>query len=146
MNENPERINWVMQMHNCMIERVLDIIFDQVRIDVTERQKLTSREDGIAFTVDDLRSEKRMFVVKKVSICEGSEDLVPMDKVQFSCTRDDKQDYIAAEQNGSVLKITRRWNAETASCDYFVGGKTAAPWQISNAALKTLFFDSGRTP
>ena len=81
-----------------------------------------------------------MFVVKKVSICEDSDDLVPMEEVKFRCTRDDKQDLIADEQNGSVLKITRRWNAETASCDYFTDGKPAAPWQISNAALKTLFF------
>ena len=140
MSETPERINWVMRMHNCIIERVLDIVFKQVCIDVKERQKLTALEGGVSFTVDDMRSEKKMFVVKKVSICEDSDDVVPIDEVELSCKRDDKQDYIAAEQNGSVLKITRRWNVETASCDYFVDGKTAAPWQISSAALKTLFF------
>ena len=140
MTENPERINWVMRMHNCKIERVLDIVFDQVCIDVKERQKLTTRGDGVSFTVDDMRSEKRMFVVRKVSICEDSDDVVPMDEVKFRCTRDDKQDFIAAEKNGLVLKITRQWNPETASCDYFADGRSAAPWQISNAALKTLFF------
>ena len=140
MTEKTERINWVMRMHNCRIERVLDIVFEQVCIDVKERLKLKNLKDGALFTVDDLRSEKRMFVVKKVSICEDSDDLVPMEEVKFRCTQDDKQDLIAAEQNGSVLKITRRWNAETASCDYFADGKPAAPWQISNAALKTLFF------
>ena len=140
MTESPERINWVMRMHNCKIERVLDIVFDQVCIDVKERQKLTAEEDGVSFIVDDIRAEKRAFVVKKVSICDDSDDIVPMDEVKFRCTRDDKQDFIAAEKGGATLKITRQWNPETASCDYFADGKPAAPWQISNAALTTLFF------
>ena len=140
MTENPERVNWVMRVHNCMIERVLDIVFEQVCIDVKERQKLTALENDVSFTVDDMRSEKKMFVVKKVSICEDSDDVVPIDEVKFRCKRDDKQDFIAAEKNGAVLKITRQWNPQTASCDYFADGKPAAPWQISNAALKTLFF------
>ena len=78
MSETLERINWVMRMHNCIIERVLDIVFEQVCIDVKERQKLTALEDGVSFTVDDMRSEKKMFVVKKVSICEDSDDVVPI--------------------------------------------------------------------
>ena len=140
MTEKPERINWVMRMSNCMIERVLDTVFEQVCIDVKERQKLKDLEDGVSFTVDDMRADKRMFVVKKVSICEDSDDVVPMNEVKFRCTRDDKRDFIAVEEGGAVLMITRKWNAETASCDYFADGKPAVPWQISNAALKTLFF------
>ena len=140
MTARPERINWVMRMHNCMIERVLDTVFEQVSIDMKEREKLKDLEDGVSFVIDDMRSEKRMFVIRKVSICESSDDLVTMDEVKFRCTRDQKQDIIAVEKGGAVLKITRRWNSETASCDYFVDDKPAVPWQISNAALTTLFF------
>ena len=140
MSENENRINWVMRMHDCQIERVLDILFRQVSIDVTERQKLTTREDGIAFVVDDMRSDERAFVVKKVSICEGSDDRVPMEEVKFRCTRDGKRDIILAERSGENIQITRKWNPETTHCDYFVDGNPAAPWQISNAALSALFF------
>ena len=140
MTENPERVNWVMRVHNCKVERVLDIVFEQVCIDVKERQKLTGLEDGVSFAVDDMRSEKKMFAVKKVSICEDSDDVVPIDEVRFRCKRDDKKDFIAAEKNGTILKITMQWNADTASCNYFADGKPATPWQISNVALKTLFF------
>ena len=140
MSDTPERVNWVMRMHNCKIERVLDVVFDQVCIDVKERQKLASPDDGISFAIDDMRSEKRMFAVRKVSICEDSEDRVPIDQVKFSCTRDDTEDFIKAENGGTTVKITRNWNPETASCDYFADGKSAVPWQISNASLKRLFF------
>ena len=140
MTGNVERVNWVMRMHNCKIERVLDTVFGQVRIDLKERQKLTDAEDGISFTIDDMRSEKRMFVVNKVSICEDSDDVVPIAEVKYRCARDKHEDFIAVSRCGGELKITRKWNSETATCDYFVEGKPAVPWQISNAALRSLFF------
>ena len=140
MNEKPERVNWVMQMHDCMIARVLDILYEQVRIDVRERKKLPHLDDGVSFEIDDMRADRKMFVVKKISVGEGVDDATPIDTVKFRCARDDRTDYIVAAKNGAELKITRRWNPETTSCEYFADGKRAEPWQISNKALETLFF------
>ena len=140
MNEQPANINWVIRTYNCRIDRVLDVIFEQVSEDVKERLKIKDIGEGVSFVVEDNRADQREFAVKKISVCKISDDDVPIVEVKFYCTRAERQDFIAAEMGGKMLKITRSWNSETASCDYFSNGKKAMPWQISAEAMRELFF------
>ena len=136
--DKAKRVNWVVHMHNCTMPKVLDAVFEQASVDISERQKLNDLPDGIDFVIDDRRARDLEFEVRRVSTCQGCEDPAVVERVKFSCAV--KSGLISVTMSGKEMKITRQWNDETVNCDYYLDRKPVALWQISKATLTDILF------
>ena len=138
--------DWVKARAACTLERNFTALSKAIRKDVRRFNGLPSAiRSARLFVVEDRESGIAILRAKRVNDqrAEQGKRLVPDD--------DFDQDFIAVEYGDDVIVAQRqpqfelivhpRWNADTLTCDLFIGDTPHPLWNVSARILEPFLFD-----
>ena len=133
-NEIP---NWVYERARCNLAGMFDALFQRVREDVREINKLPStRRKGHKFdTVKDPGYPDTSFHVYWRN--EANENILSPEQVVFE---QNTTSISFRKPGGDNVLIVPRWNEAETTCDLLIDNNKFELWEISQIALCDFFF------
>ena len=132
--------NWVAERAKCNLELTFDALCQIVKRDVGEMNKLSpKRRRGHTFEFDECAAGPEP-VLRVRRFPEGEPDSEDAHWVIFRQTINAifVEPMIAPKE--TRYEVTPKWNAESGSCELFIGNDVLEVWQVSQRALSPLFF------
>ena len=129
--------NWVAERAKCDLEFVFTALNDIVKRDVEEISKVEpEKRHAFTFEFQDVSD----LSVRRFEITRHDNSVPFRRKTSVFFTQLDTGIEIGSA-NDEKFQVIAEWDEQKASCRLTVDGVTLEPWQVSQKALASFFFD-----